>query len=147
MFKTLSILAVALVLESIGLALLSKGLKQIGDPLSYAPGELMRLVFRGATNSWILGGIGLEAIFFGLFLVLMSQKDVTVVLPLTSLGFLLTTLVAKYYLNEQVSIARWGGILLIVSGSMLVNWSDQNKKPSTSVPANSDSPGAPAASR
>ncbi|MBI1841754.1 MAG: hypothetical protein HYR88_13010, partial [Verrucomicrobia bacterium] len=89
MFKTLSILAVALVLESIGLAMLSKGLRQVGEPLSYAPGELARLVVRGATNSWILGGIGLEAIFFGLFLVLMSLKDVTVVLPLTSLGFLL----------------------------------------------------------
>ena len=147
MFKTISILAVALVLESIGLALLSKGLKQIGEPLSYAPGELMRVVFRGATNSWILGGIGLEAIFFGLFLVLMSQKDVTVVLPLTSLGFLLTTLMAKYYLNEQVSTARWGGIVLIVCGSMLVNWSDQNKKPSAPGATTPDPSAASATTR
>jgi drug/metabolite transporter (DMT)-like permease len=135
MFKTLGILMVALVLESAGLALLSRGLRQIGEPASYAPMELLRLAGRGVTNSNILSGVALEAVFFGLFLLLMSQKDVTVVLPLTSLGFLLTTLIAKYFLHEEVSVVRWLGIGLIVCGSGLVNWSDQKKKASSPPPA------------
>ncbi len=135
MFKTILILSVALVLESAGLALLSRGLRQIGEPSSYAPMELLRMVGRGATNSNILSGIFLEAIFFGLFLLLMSQKDVSVVLPLTSLGFFLTTLIAKFFLNEEVTWVRWAGIFLIVCGSGLVNWSDQKKKASTTAPA------------
>lgn len=128
MFKTICILLVALVLESAGLALLSRGLRQIGEPASYAPMELLRLAGRGVTNSSILSGVFLEAIFFGLFLLLMSMKDVSVVLPLTSLGFLLTTLIAKYFLHEQVTALRWAGICLIVFGSGLVNLSDQRKK-------------------
>ncbi len=128
MFKTVCILLVALVLESAGLALLSRGLKQIGEPLSYAPLELFRMAGRGVANPSILSGVFLEAIFFALFLLLLSQKDVSVVLPLTSLGFLLTTLIAKYFLHEPVTGLRWVGICLIVCGSGLVNLSDQRKK-------------------
>ncbi|HAM70339.1 MAG TPA: hypothetical protein DCM86_01700 [Verrucomicrobiales bacterium] len=141
MFKTLGILMVALVLESAGLALLSRGLRQIGEPSSYAPMELLRLVGRGATNTNILYGIALEAVFFGLFLLLMSQKDVTVVLPLTSLGFLLTALIAKVFLHEEVTLLRWAGICLIVCGSGLVNWSDQRKKPSPPPQAHASASG------
>lgn len=128
MTKTLCILVVGLIFESIGLAFLSKGLKQIGEPAQYTIHELLGLLGRGATNPNILIGVFFEAVFFGTLLTLMSQKDVSLVLPLTSLGFLITALMAKFILHEEVTALRWFGIGLIVLGTGLVSLSEQSKK-------------------
>jgi hypothetical protein len=49
----------------------------------------MSLIKRGATNKSILTGVFFEAIFFGFLLYLLSQKDVSIVWPLTALGFVI----------------------------------------------------------
>jgi drug/metabolite transporter (DMT)-like permease len=49
--------------------------------------------------------------------------------PLTSLGFVLTTLAAKYIRHENVSALRWSGVVLIVIGASLVGWSEKAKEP------------------
>ena len=47
--------------------------------------------------------------------------------PLTSLGFVITALAAKFILNEQVSALRWAGVALIVIGATLVSYSEKAK--------------------
>src|SRR3954471_21465391 len=101
MAKLVIILLIGLIMEAIGVVLLSKGLKQIGEVRTITVSEVMRLVGRGATNKNILGGVAFEAAFFGTLLYLMSRGDVSVVWPLTSLGFVLTTLAAKLILHEN----------------------------------------------
>ena len=61
-------------------------------------------------------------------LVLLKQNDVSLIWPLTSLGFVLTALSAKFILHEEVSVVRWGGVLLIVIGAGLVSWSEKQKE-------------------
>lgn len=129
MAKLLTILLVALVVEAVGVVFLSQGIKQIaGTPQLRLP-EIAGLVRRGVTNRSILVGVALEAAFFAALLYLLSQKDVTVVWPLTALGFVITTLMARAILHEHVSPLRWAGVTLIVLGAMLVTWSDQPKSP------------------
>src|SRR5439155_12218570 len=81
----------------------------------------------GATNGKLLFGILLEAIFFGALCYMLSQKDVSLIWPLTSLGFIVTTLAAKFVLHEQVSTIRWTGIVLIALGALLTSYSDHEK--------------------
>src|SRR5258707_11019945 len=83
----------------------------------------MLLIKRGATNKNILIGVFFEAIFFGFLLYMLSQKDVSIVWPLTALGFVITSLAAKIFLKEEISSARWTGICLIVLGAALVTCS------------------------
>ena len=64
-----------------------------------------------------------EAIFFGFLLYMLSQKDVSIVWPLTALGFIITSLAARIFLKEEISSVRWAGICLIVLGAGLVTWS------------------------
>jgi uncharacterized membrane protein len=106
---------------------LSKGLKQIGEVKSVTAREIGRVVRRGATNPSLLLGVALEAAFFGALLYLLSQRDVSLIWPLTSLGFVLTALSAKLILNEQVSALRWAGVILIVLGAGLVSYSEKAK--------------------
>lgn len=127
MSKIICILLLALVFEAVGVVFLSKGLKEIGEVSQITPAEVGRLISRGATNRSILVGILFEAIFFGALLYLLSQRDVSLIWPLTSLGFVITALSAKIFLHEQVSWVRWAGVMLIVIGAGLVTWSEKLK--------------------
>jgi drug/metabolite transporter (DMT)-like permease len=106
---------------------LSAGLKEIGEMKSVTASEIGRLVRHGVTNSKILLGVALEAIFFVFLLALLKRNDVSLIWPLTSLGFVLTALSARFILNEQVSATRWIGVVLIVVGAALVSWSEKQK--------------------
>jgi drug/metabolite transporter (DMT)-like permease len=46
----------------------------------------------------------------------LSWADLTYVLPATSVSYILLTLLAKFYLHETISLARWLGVLLISAG-------------------------------
>jgi uncharacterized membrane protein len=143
MTKVILILLVALVLEAVGVVFLSAGLKQIGEVKSVSAVGIARIIKRGITNSKILLGVLLETIFFIFLLVLLKQNDVSLIWPLTSLGFVLTAFSAKFILHEQVTSTRWIGVALIVVGASLVSWSEKNKPVRT--PAQADSTAQPRA--
>src|SRR5215471_14648396 len=128
MTKLVAILLVGLVLEAVGVVFLSQGLHEIGEVKTISPGEIGRIIVRGATNRNILLGVLFEACFFGVLLYLLSQKDVSLIWPLTSLGFVITAIAAKFIRHEDISALRWGGVALIVAGAMLVAFSEKQKK-------------------
>lgn len=127
MIRLLTVLCFGLLLEAVGVVLLSKGIKEIGDMAQVDLGELLRLVGRGATNRNILLGVAFEAGFFGCLLFLMSRGDVSFIWPLTALSFVLTTLAAKLFLHEHVSGLRWCGVLLIILGAGVITYTEKVK--------------------
>ena len=128
MQKLLAFLLFALVLEAMGVVYLSKGLKEIGEPANLAPREIARLVLRGVGNANVLLGVAMETAFFIMLIVLLKRHDVSLIWPLTSLGFVLTTLAAKFIGHEQIPLLRWSGVALIVLGAALVGWSENLKR-------------------
>lgn len=128
MTKILVILIAGLVCEAIGVVFLSKGLKQIGEVKQINAPEIWRVVKAGAANPNLLLGVALEAAFFIALLVLLSRSDVSFIWPLTSMGFVLTTLTAKFLLDEQIPPLRWVGVLLIMLGAGLITWTEKVKE-------------------
>jgi drug/metabolite transporter (DMT)-like permease len=128
MYKLFIVLLVALIFEAIGVVWLSHGLKQIGEMREVTVREIVRMVSRGATNPWLLLGVLFETIFFVTLLYLLKNWDVSLVWPLTSLGFVITTCAAKFIRHEEVNAWRWGGVMLIVVGATLVGYSERVKK-------------------
>src|SRR6266487_5285261 len=135
MTKVLTVLLIALVLEAAGVVFLSQGLKQIGEPEKVVAGEMLRLVRRGAMNPSILLSVALETVFFGALLYLLSQRDVSLIWPLTALGFVLTAIAAKFILHEDIHWTRWMGVALIVIGAALVSYSEKTKRRPAVAPA------------
>ena len=125
--KYICILLIALVFEAVGVVFLSKGLKEIGEVNRITLSEVAGVIGRGARNPNLLLGVVFEAIFFGALLYLLSHRDVSLIWPLTSLGFVITALSARLFLNEQVNWVRWCGVILIVIGAGLVTWSEKMK--------------------
>jgi drug/metabolite transporter (DMT)-like permease len=57
-----------------------------------------------------------------------------IVILLIALGFVITTLAAKYVRHEDVTLLRWSGVVLITLGAMLVGWSGKAKAPPAAGP-------------
>ncbi len=128
MAKVIIILICALVAEASGVVCLSKGLKQIGPPQSFSIAEVGRVIALSVTNRYVVIGVALEAAFFCALLYLLTHRDVSLIWPLTALGFVITTLAAQFLLKEQVSALRWVGVVLIVVGAALVSYSEHVKE-------------------
>lgn len=77
-------------------------------------------VFTAFLNPWIILGIFCLAGFFYAYLTALSWADLTYVLPATALGYVVTALLSRYFLQEHISIWRWSGVLLISAGVGLV---------------------------
>ena len=67
-------------------------------------------------NPWIVLGVLLLIGFFASYLSALSWADLTFVLPATSISYILMVLLAKFFLHEHVTVWRWLGVLLIVTG-------------------------------
>ncbi|MFA6544913.1 MAG: hypothetical protein WCS99_10830 [Limisphaerales bacterium] len=139
MTKILAILIAGLVCEAIGVVFLSRGLKQIGEVKQVSAPEILRIVKAGVTNSSILLGVALEAAFFVALLVLLSRSDVSFIWPLTAMGFVLTTLTARFLLHEQIPPLRWAGVLLIMLGAGIITWTEKMKDRKETAPPTIDS--------
>lgn len=62
-------------------------------------------------------------------LALLSWADLTFVLPVTSLGYVLNVVAGRVFFQELVSPARWVGAGLIVLGAVLVAPTHRESRP------------------
>jgi drug/metabolite transporter (DMT)-like permease len=75
---------------------------------------------RALRNGWFWAGVPLMALSFYSLLVLLSWQPISFVIPASALSYVVGTLGAKYILREQVSAARWIGVVLVCAGVALV---------------------------
>jgi len=121
MAKTIVLILIAAMIGGTGHVMLSKGMKTVGD-LTEAPSHrLGGMIGRALSNPWLLLGVALQASFFFMYLTLLSRANVSLVLPMTAVDYIVVALLAQYLLAEAVTPARWAGIGLIVAGVFLVS--------------------------
>ncbi len=120
MLKTVVVMLVALMAGAVGDILLTQGMKVVGDVSTMKPGQLCATVCRAVSNWRLVAGTALQAVYFGLWLAVLSWEDLSVALPLQALSYLVVAFLAQWYLGEQVSGMRWAGISLICVGVALV---------------------------
>jgi drug/metabolite transporter (DMT)-like permease len=121
MVKTMVIVLIAAALGGTGHVFLAKGMRPVGD-LTEAPSDRVGgMVARAVSNPWLLAGVILQASFFFVYLMLLSRADVSLVLPLTAIDYIVVAVLAQYMLGEIVTPVRWAGMGLIVAGVGLLS--------------------------
>jgi uncharacterized membrane protein len=70
---------------------------------------------------WVAFGVALLIVWQLSRMALLSWADLSYVLPVTSIGYVLVALLGRLLLNEQITTTRWAGIVLIVAGVALVS--------------------------
>jgi uncharacterized membrane protein len=107
-------LGIASLLGGVGHVILAKGMKVVG---AAGAGSA---VGRTVSNPWVLLGVALQALFFFIYMALLSREDVSKLLPLTTLNYIVVAFLAQLMLAEPVTGLRWTGIGFIVLGVFLV---------------------------
>ncbi|HEY1336502.1 MAG TPA: hypothetical protein VGF59_03290 [Bryobacteraceae bacterium] len=85
---------------------------QLATPLEY-----VTVLFQ----PWVAMGVLLLILWMASRMALLSWADLSYVLPVTSVGYVLVALAGRVLLNEQITTKRWAGILLIMAGVALVS--------------------------
>ena len=69
---------------------------------------------------WVALGVLLLIVWQMSRMALLSWADLSYVLPVTSMGYVVVALIGKVLLHEEITASRWVGIVLIVAGVALV---------------------------
>jgi uncharacterized membrane protein len=114
------ILALVVILSNVlGNFALSLGMK--AQTVAMASTGIMPYV-RAFFSPMVLLGVSLLILWMLSRMALMSWADLSFVLPITSIGYVISALMGKFFLNEHISPQRWAGTLLILAGMALVSF-------------------------
>jgi len=119
--RVLVIMLIAVIALAVGETLLSRGMKQVGR----AGGSWLEQTTAVVKNAWVGVGLILLILHVGLYMLALQGADLSFVLPLTAASYPMAALLAKFYLREDVGIARWAGTLLITAGVAIVALGDK----------------------
>ena len=114
--RTYSVLTVFIALKAAGNLSLAWGMKHFPQTMSASPLPYLQAML----DPFVAGGIAALILALLARMALFSLADLSFVLPVTAVGYLLATILGKTFLHEDVSIQRWLGTLLIVAGAALV---------------------------
>ncbi|MGH9428438.1 MAG: EamA family transporter, partial [Terriglobia bacterium] len=98
---------------SAGDVCITKGMKQLGEISTVNIRRLFGIFGRAITNRYVLIGVFFMAVSYFSFLGALRLADLSLVLPATSISFVITTIGARFFLKETISAMRWAGILLV----------------------------------
>jgi uncharacterized membrane protein len=101
---------------------MSWGLKHQSVDLGLAPLPYIRLIF----TPWVLLGTTLLILWLLSRMTLLGWADLSYVLPVTSIGYVLSAVLGKVFFGEQVTWQRWLGTGFIVIGIIFVGLTAAN---------------------
>jgi drug/metabolite transporter (DMT)-like permease len=92
------------------------GMRQHGHVRDFHPSALRRLLRSLVHNRYVIGGIVAMTVGFFALLSLLSIAPLSFSIPATAAGYLVETVLAKFYLKEDIHWQRWLGASLVASG-------------------------------
>ncbi len=120
MLTAIGILVVALA-NGAGDVFVTRAMKAVGEVSDFTPRGLLR-VGRGVLgNASFLLGIACFAVGFFAFLALLARAALSLLVPATSLAYVVAMLGARLVLREEISALRWAGSLLVCVGVVLAS--------------------------
>lgn len=114
--ETLALLLLVILLKPFSNLFLAWGMKTLPLQVSMNP-----LFYIGAALQPLVAlGLLMQGFWLLFRMKLLSVADLSYVLPVTSVGYVLTTILGRIFLHEQVSTQRWIAVSLIFLGTALV---------------------------
>jgi drug/metabolite transporter (DMT)-like permease len=118
--RTFLFLAIVVLAGTGGELAATHAMKRIGEVKDFAPRAVLGVLRRAFRLGWMWLGIALMTLAFFSLLALLSWADVSFVVPITALSYVVGALGAKLLLGEHLGPMRWAGILLVATGVAIV---------------------------
>jgi len=125
MYKTAIVMLIAVIAGTIGDILLARGMKEIGDISAMNLKGILNVSLQALTSPKLVLGTAMLAVFFFLWLAVLSWEDLSVALPMQALNYILVAFLSQYFLHEVVSPLRWAGTVLVAIGVIMITKSGQ----------------------
>ena len=116
-------------LRPLGNLSLAWGMKHFPQIVSISPLPYLRAM----TNPYVAGGILLLILSLLVRMALLSLADLSYVVPMTAVGYVVSTALAEFFLRENVSAKGWIGTALVFLGAAVVGTASRAR---TNQPAN-----------
>ncbi len=120
MIRVILGLAVLILSSTSGDIAITFGMKSVGEPDRLRPHAVLKFLGRAVRSGWFWAGVPLLALSFFSLLLLLSWAPITLVIPASALSYVVGTFGAKFILDEDVSTARWVGVIFVCIGVALV---------------------------
>ena len=127
----LPILVFFLALKAAGNSSMAWGMKQVPERMSMNPA----LYLRAMLNPFVAMGVAALILALLTRMALLSLADLSFVLPVTAIGYVIAVFLGKVFLHETVTRQRWLGTLLIFAGAALVGSTSPDTTPIDITPA------------
>ncbi|HWR53603.1 MAG TPA: hypothetical protein VN428_21015 [Bryobacteraceae bacterium] len=111
------LIAVVVLSNVFGNFLMSRGMKGAGTPSGL---DFIGVLF----NPLVASGVLLLILWMVSRMLFLRWADLTYILPVTSVGYVLNAILGRAFLGETITAWRWAGTLLIVMGAALVGFSE-----------------------
>ncbi len=95
---------------------LAWGMQQMPRTLAMNPLFFLRAMI----DPLVALGIVMQIVWLLARMSLLSVADLSFVLPVTASGYVLSTMLGRVVLHEQVSVSRWLGVVMISLGTAFV---------------------------
>jgi uncharacterized membrane protein len=115
--KTLWLALFVILLNASGDLSLALGMKGIPGTMSANPADYIRAMF----HFRVALGIVLLILWLLTRMALFSWADLSFVVPVTAVGYVLAAVLGHFYLGETVSLTNWIGTFLIFFGTVFVS--------------------------
>jgi multidrug transporter EmrE-like cation transporter len=94
---------------------------QVGGHSGIVLSEPLKSAIRVGREPFIWGGLALFGISAAVWIVVLSRVSLSFAYPFAALTYIIIVLFDRLILNEYVPPLRWGGVILIMSGIVLVS--------------------------
>ena len=115
--KTLWLVLIVVFFNATGNLSLAWGMRHLPASVGLNPVNCTRAML----HPFVALGVGLLILWMLTRIALLSWADLSFVLPLTGLGYVLAAVLGKLFLNETITKAHWLGVLLIFLGMSVVS--------------------------
>lgn len=106
---------------TVGEVMQAAGMRRHGEIRDFRPGALGQAAAVLSRNRFVIASVIAMAVSFFAYLGLLTISDLSFAVPATSITYVLETILAKYFLKEQVNSLRWLGASLVICGVALVS--------------------------
>jgi uncharacterized membrane protein len=124
LLKVYGLLLFVILLKPFSNLFLAWAMRRFPETLSIDPAQYVRAVL----DPLIAVGIGMQILWLLMRMALLSVADLSFVLPVTAVGYVISTFLAHIFLGEQVSVQRWLGTGVIFLGTALVSFTAGRKR-------------------
>jgi multidrug transporter EmrE-like cation transporter len=120
MTVTLIYIMISVLAGAMGQVLLKKGMGSMG-PLTLSVGELGSILWRVATNPYVVIGLSIYVGGTVFWLVTLSRVDLSYAYPFASLSYVVMLGASWYLFNEDVTVLRLLGTFVVGVGVFLIS--------------------------